>query len=144
MANLKVKIRMNEKAILHLKKSQKQAALLTMEALKADIERAGVVPRDVGTLEESVSIKTGLLDKGSLKLEYNTPYARRLYYHPEYHFHQEPWEETIHHRDGSVSHLEHDGNPNAKGKWLEDYINGDKRNFVQDTYKRVFKQISEV
>lgn len=141
MAAVKVKISMNTGNILMLQKAQQKAAKLTAEALKNDIERSGVVPRDVGTLEESVSIKPGALDRGALKLIYNTPYARRLYFHPEYHFHQEPWEETVHHKDGTVSRLKHDGNRNAKGKWLEDYISGSKKNYVRDTYKRFYKML---
>lgn len=116
---------MNDKKILLMTKAQKQAALLTMEALKRDIEKAEVVPRDTGKLEESVMIKTGFLDKGTLKLEYNTPYARRLYYHPEYHFHR-------------------DENAHAKGKWLEEYIDGSKQDLARDIYKKCFKSITGV
>ena len=44
------------------------------------------------------------------------PYARRLYYHPEYNFHKEE-------------------NPDAKGRWLEDWMpGGRKENFVQETF----------
>lgn len=44
------------------------------------------VPFDQHTLIESSLINTKI---GSGKLEYRTPYARRLYYHPEYNFSQE-------------------------------------------------------
>ena len=37
----------------------------------------------------------------------STPYARRLYYHPEYHFQTKE-------------------NPNAKGMWYEDWLPGGK------------------
>lgn len=98
---------------------------MTMEVLKRDIEKAEVVPRDVGKLEESVMVKTGFLDKGTVTLKYNTPYARRLYYHPEYQFH-------------------HDENAHAKGKWLADYIDGSKQDFAKDTYKKCFKSMTGV
>lgn len=125
MAKLKVTVKMNDKKLLFLSKAQKQAALLTMEAMKRDIEESEVVPRDVGTLEESVSINTGLLNKGVLKIEYNTPYARRLYYHPEYNFSR-------------------DENANAQGAWLEPYISGKKKDYAKDVYKKVFKSITGV
>lgn len=125
MAKLKVNIKMNDKKILLMTKAQKQAAALTMEAVKKDIEKAEVVPRDKGTLEESIAIKTGFLDKGNLKIQYNTPYARRLYYHPEYAFSP-------------------DENANAQGLWLDSYINGEKKDFIMDTYKKIFKMISGV
>lgn len=123
MSKLKVKVKMNDGVIMRLKKSQKLAAVKTMEELKRDIEKAEVVPRDVGTLEESVVIKTGLLD--TVKIIYNEPYARRLYYHPEYNFSTEE-------------------NANAKGEWLEDYIDGKKRDYVTDTYKKIYKQLTGV
>ena len=123
MSKLKVKVKMNDGVIMRLKKSQKQAAVMTMEALKNDIEKSEVVPRDVGTLEESVAIKTGLLD--TVKIVYNTRYARRLYYHPEYNFSTKE-------------------NANAKGEWLEDYISGEKRDYITDTYKEIYKQLTGV
>lgn len=125
MAGVKVTVKMNDRMILLLSKAQKQAALLTMEALKRDIEKSEVVPRDVGKLEESVSVNTSLFNKGALKIEYNTPYARRLYYHPEYNF-------------------SHDENANAQGAWLESYISGEKKDYAKDVYKKVFKSITGV
>lgn len=125
MAGVKVTVKMNDRMTLLLSKAQKQAALLTMEALKRDIEESEVVPRDVGKLEESVSINTGLFNKGALKIEYNTPYARRLYYHPEYNF-------------------SHDENANAQGAWLEPYISGKKKDYAKNVYKKVFKSITGV
>lgn len=125
MAGVKVTVKMNDRKILLLSRAQKQAAMLTMEALKRDIEKSEVVPRDVGKLEESVSVNTGLFNKGVLKIEYNTPYARRLYYHPEYNF-------------------SHDENANAQGAWLEPYISGEKKDYAKDIYKKVFKSITGV
>ena len=125
MAGVKVSVKMNDRKILLLSKAQKQAALLTMEALKRDIEKSEVVPRNRGTLEESVVVNTGFFNKGALKLEYNTPYARRLYYHPEYNF-------------------SHDENENAQGKWLEAYTSGEKKDYARDVYKKIFKSITGV
>ena len=125
MATLKVNVKMNEKMILLMTKAQKQAAIMTMEAMKRDIEKAEIVPRDVGTLEESVTANTGLINKGTVRLEYNTPYARRLYYHPEYDF-------------------SHDENANAQGAWLEPYIDGVKKSYARDTYKKIFKTMTGV
>lgn len=44
------------------------------------------VPKDIGTLTKSGIVSTET--KGG-QIEWNTPYARRLYYHPEYNFSQE-------------------------------------------------------
>lgn len=56
-----------------------------------------LAPFDQHTLIESGNINTKI---GSGKLSYRTPYARRLYYHPEYEF--------------STEH-----NPQAGGYWFE-------------------------
>ena len=64
------------------------------ECLRLSVEFA---PFDQHTLIESGNINTKI---GSGKLSYRTPYARRLYYHPEYEF--------------STEH-----NPQAGGYWFE-------------------------
>lgn len=56
------------------------------------------IPKDTGELERS-SIRFSRPGEGHI--EYNTPYARRLYYNPQYNF-------------------SHDVNPNATGLWFEE------------------------
>lgn len=127
-----------------------QAAIIaqeeTTEALHTEIVQAQVVPRRDGTLQgESFFVDTSQSSSGRTSLVHTVPYARRLYFHPEYHFHKEPWEETIKHRDGSVSHVMHDGNPNAKGKWFEDWLPGGKnQNFAPDAFKKLYRRNSGV
>ncbi len=45
------------------------------------------VPMDMGTLKDSALINTV---RGSGRVVYKTPYARRLYYNPQYHFNGQP------------------------------------------------------
>ncbi|MDN6288884.1 MAG: minor capsid protein [Tetragenococcus koreensis] len=56
------------------------------------------LPKDTGNLEDS-SIIASELGKG--RLVWDTPYARRLYWNPQYNFSK-------------------DRNPNARGKWAEE------------------------
>jgi len=56
------------------------------------------IPKDQGTLERS-SLQASDLQRG--KIIWDTPYARRLYYHPEYNFSK-------------------DKNPHARGLWFEE------------------------
>jgi hypothetical protein len=56
------------------------------------------IPKDTGELERS-SIRFSKLGEGHI--EWNTIYARRLYYNPHYNF-------------------SHDINPNAMGLWFEE------------------------
>lgn len=62
------------------------------------------VPYDTGKLEKSIKLKVSKNKKGQVifSIEFETPYARRLYYHPEYHFQK--------------TH-----NKNAQAYWLEEY-----------------------
>lgn len=47
----------------------------------------GKMPKDTGALIQSGIVNTQV---GSGKVKWVTPYARRLYYHPEYEFSQSP------------------------------------------------------
>lgn len=47
----------------------------------------GKIPKDTGALIQSGIINTQV---GSGQVKWRTPYARRLYYHPEYNFDQSP------------------------------------------------------
>ncbi len=59
---------------------------------------------------------------GTVYLVSSTPYARRLYYHPEYNFNKSE-------------------NPNAGGKWLEDYLQGGKKeDFAQKAFNEFYAQ----
>ena len=63
---------------------------------------------------------------GKATLVSSTPYARRLYFHPEYHF-------------------DKGENPHAKGKWLEDWLpGGSKDQDCQKAYKQIYKRITGV
>lgn len=140
------RITIDQRRISQLSRAAIISAEETAEALHTEVVQAEVVPRRDGTLQgESFFVDTSQSGIGKVSLVHAEPYARRLYFHPEYKFHKEPWEETIEHRDGSVEHLTHDGNANAKGKWLEDWMPGGKEeNFAPDTFKRLYRRNSEL
>jgi hypothetical protein len=56
------------------------------------------IPKDTGNLEGSALLSSNI---GKGRIFWNTPYARKLYYNPQYNF-------------------SHDKNPNAKGLWFEE------------------------
>lgn len=133
------RVKINQARIRQLSQAAVTSLEQTAEALHGEIIAAEVVPRMDGLLEdEGFFLDHSESAQGRVSLVHSTPYARRLYFHPEYNFHHEPWEETVHHRDGSVSHLKHDGNPNAKGKWFEDWCPGGKDD---DFAPKVFKEL---
>lgn len=121
--NVKVKIKLNDSNISKLIEAQKQAIEMTMEAVLSDIVNSAVVPKQNGPLEESGFVDTSQLNKLIVSIVFDTPYARRLYWHPEYNFRT-------------------DKNVNAQGKWMQTYIDGDKKDFIKDTYMKFFKQLS--
>lgn len=95
----------------------------TIEAIHTEVVQAQVVPRDTGALQnEKTHADLKESAKGRVRLITEGPYARRLYYHPEYNFRK-------------------DKNPNAKGKWLEDWLPGGKKSdFAQQAFSKFFKR----
>lgn len=82
------------------------------EAVKSDIDASHTVPKNTGELERSGFVR---VSKSRFQIVYDTPYARRLYWHPEYKFRQ-------------------DKNTNAGGLWLQPYIDGEKKGFFKKTF----------
>ena len=120
MIKVKGKLKLNPQAIKKIEDAAVKALPLTMEAMKTEVNNMQVVPKETGNLEESA--KTGVEgNKGYIS--YNTPYARRLYYNPQYNFRQ-------------------DKNPNAQGRWLDSFIHGPKKDWLANTFGIFLKQNS--
>ncbi|UNP84825.1 minor capsid protein [Bacillus mycoides] len=90
--NVQVDTGMIESKVLEA--TQKAQFALDQQVLK---DSNYFIPKDTGELERS-SIR--FIRPGEGHIEWNTPYARRLYYNPQYNFST-------------------DVNPNAQGLWLE-------------------------
>lgn len=94
----------------------------TAEAAHTEVIQSQVIPFDTGNLQnESTFVDITQSHQGQVSIVHSTPYARRLYFHPEYHF----------------STTE---NPNARGEWWEPWIQGDKKDFISDTFKHFLEQ----
>lgn len=77
-----------------------------------NINSLAVVPFDIGTLEKSGNVlEIKDIDKAVL-IGWDTPYALRLYVHPEYNF-----------QNG------------RKGRWADDWIRGSRTIWVLKTFK---------
>ena len=126
MSKVSCTVKLNFSAIRKLTKAQVTALEQTAEALHTEVVQAQVMPFDKGTLQNlSTFVDTKDSANGHVKLISSTPYARRLYFHPEYNF-------------------DTGENPNAGGKWFEDWVSGDKKDFCKKTYKKLYKQIGGV
>ena len=115
-------VKLNRGGMRQLERAAIAALEQTAEALHTEVVTAQVMPFDVGTMQnESTFVDTAESASGTVSLVTSTPYARRLYYHPEYNF------RTV-------------NNSHARGKWLEPWIDGDKKDFCTKTFKRLDRE----
>lgn len=115
MAAISYNLKLNQNKVAKIERAQETALFKTADALKTDVILSQVMPFDTGTMQNESTFVHQSDDHRTAALITNTPYARRLYYHPEYNF------QTI-------------NNPNARGLWLEDYVNGSKSDFCVKTF----------
>lgn len=112
--------------IKKLTTAQVTALEKTAEALHTEVVQAQVMPRDTGHLQnDSTFVDHSQSKSGIVSLVSQTPYARRLYFHPEYNF------RTVE-------------NPNAQGKWLEPWITGKDKDFCPKAFAAFYKQLGGV
>lgn len=123
MIQAKSIVKLNTIKIAELNQAAITALGLTGEALKAEIIQAQVIPFDKGTLQgDAFFVDYTQESSGRVSLVHSTPYARRLYYHPEYNF------QTLE-------------NPYAKGHWFEDWLPGGKdEEFTKKAFKEFYKK----
>lgn len=123
MAAKKSKLTLFKSKIKKLDKAQIVALEKTAEALHTEVVQAQVVPRETGALQnEQFFVDNTQSSRGTVSLVHSTPYARRLYFHPEYHFNK-------------------DENPNAKGKWFEDWMpDGSKADHVNKIFVKNYEK----
>lgn len=127
MINVNSTIKLDFVKISRLSQAQVTALEETAETLHTEVIQAQVFPRDTGTLQnESTYVDTSESGRGKVSIVSTTPYARRLYFHPEYHFHT-------------------DANPNAKGKWYEDWLpGGTEADFCVNAFKQIYRRLTGV
>ena len=100
----------------------KAAAMTAMEATKTDLETAQTMPFDTGRMQGT--LQADQFQDGEeirTRLATDTPYARRLYFHPEYNFQKAK-------------------NPNAGALWYEPYESGGgKADFIRNAFAQTLK-----
>lgn len=116
---MKVEIKLDYAKIRQIEKAAKGSAAETLEVLYTDLVSSQTMPFDTGHMQDDdtfvESTETGAV------LVTGSPQARRLYYHPEYNF-------------------QRGKNANAGAYWLEPYISGNKKEFVQAEFTEIFKR----
>lgn len=122
--NVSSKINLNFGKLRELDHNTQKALELTTDELLAEVKNGEVMPFNTGNLQdESTFADYSNSDKGVTSIVSTTPYARRLYFHPEYNF----------------STKEHAG---ARGEWFEPWLKGGTRqNFCSDTFAEFYRRL---
>lgn len=115
------RVRINLQGIEELHHKMKVAVEKTAEETLTDLKNSATIPFDVGTLQLNTFWDKNAANENSVFLVSNTPYARRLYFHPEYNFRKT-------------------NNANAGAGWFEPYVSGDKRDFIVDKFAEFMKE----
>lgn len=106
---MKAKVTIYPRARKALLDAQIGAVSDTSEKLRAEAIDTQVIPLQSGNLQNvATTLDKSDIKKGSVTIETNTVYARRLYYHPEYKF-----DKTF--------------NKHARGLWWEPWLRGNKK-----------------
>lgn len=124
---VKSTVKLNMPRIKQLSQAAVTALEMTGEALHTEVVQAQVMPFETGNLQnESTFVDYSESAQGKITLVSSTPYARRLYYHPEYNF-------------------QTNENSNAQGEWYKDWLpGGSKANFTSKAFKEFYKKVGGV
>lgn len=116
------RVRLNTPKIKQLDRATITSIEKTMSALHTEVVKAQVMPFDTGNMQNDSTYEDySKSSKGKVSLITSTPYARRMYYHPEYNF------QTTE-------------NPNAQGNWYEPWISGKNKNFCKKAFSQFYKK----
>ena len=121
-----MRITINHQAVKMLTDMQKKALELTADSLLTEVRTAQVMPFYTGTLQnDSTFTEKSESERGIVRIVSSTPYARRLYYHPEYDFFRGK-------------------NANAGGKWFDEWLTGSKKTWCRNAYAKIYKRLTGV
>lgn len=123
MFQVSSKITINKALVKKLSDAQITALEKTAEALHTEVVQAEVIPRDTGALQnEKTSVDYSQSSNGQVSIIHEGPYARRLYFHPEYNF--QKWENAF-----------------AMGEWYRPWLPGGlQEDFAKDAFSRLYKK----
>ena len=111
------RIELNYSVLNALDNAQFEALAQTADATLTELRDRQVMPFDTGNLQNDSTFVDDS-QKTTVSIVSSTPYARRLYFHPEYNY-----------RRGN--------NASAGGKWFESFLND---TFIQNAYAKLLKQ----
>lgn len=117
------KIKLNMPVVKQLDKAKVAALRMTGDALLTQVKNTQVMPFDTSILQnDSTAVDYSQSANGVVKIVSSTPYARRLYFHPEYNFSRKE-------------------NIAAGGKWFSPWLEGGTRqNFCSRAFARLYRK----
>lgn len=124
---MKSTVKLNMGRIQELNQAAVSALERTAEALHTEVVQAQVMPFGTGHLQEDATfVEYKNSAQGKVSIISSTPYARRLYYHPEYNF-------------------QTDENPFAGGEWFKPWLPGGvSAGFAKEAFQRFYKKEAKV
>ncbi|MCM1468490.1 MAG: hypothetical protein NC086_10095 [Alistipes sp.] len=143
---VKSRVKLNSVKIKKLEEAAITALGMATDTVYTDLKNSQTIPfaettykeeKDNGKVVRRLDHEGGMLNDSTFKdlsevrqgktyIVSSTPYARRLYYHPEYHFYKG----------------EH---KNAGGKWFAPYEEGGKKSHIMiEQFAKIFKRIAGV
>ena len=111
------RVELNYGVLNMLDNAQFEALAQTADATLTELRDRQVMPFDTGNLQNDSTFVDDS-QKTTVSIVSSTPYARRLYFHPEYNYRRS-------------------NNSNAGGKWFESFLNDD---FIANAYAQLLKQ----
>lgn len=156
-----MKITYNTKNINGILENARLALIDTAEAVKTDLIQSQTMPFRTGNLQnDNTFIEDKKSKKGIVKIVSDTPYARRLYFHPEYNFYRGNAQKRTYKRKSMKAKKIGEQkvkkrntkkkikkvrtyNKNAGGRWFDTYIYGDKKDLPIKYFKRMLKRRNE-
>ena len=116
------KIKINVPKINQLDRATITALEKTISALHTEVVKAQVMPFDTGNMQNTGTFEDySNSRRGKVKLNTATPYARRMYFHPEYNFQTKE-------------------NAHARGNWYEPWISGKDKDFCEKAFSQFYKK----
>ena len=118
MAGIKFKVSYNRKNINKINNNIKNCFVRAAERLMIAIKQAQVIPYDTGATQDSLKVEASKqAGRVEVHLSTSTNYSDDIYWHPEYNFKRTK-------------------NKNAKGRWFDEWIWGDK----SDDFRKYFEE----
>lgn len=123
--NVNSTVKLNFGVLKQLDRNAQKALEMTTDALLSEVKNAQVMPFVTGNLQnENTFADYSNSTNGVTSIISSTPYARRLYFHPEYNFS----------RDENIA---------AGGEWFIPWLKGGTReNFCVDTFAAIYRRLS--